>query len=237
VNAKLWKIIKGAMIAAIGAVAATVASPDLNWGSTAPWLVAAITTGINIVWQLVRSIPKGSAVPLILLGMLGGTSAQAQTASEWSYGPTIPFFTGEFDSISGFHGSTLAAGAGVSLKRNFAPNDDGSVRMLSVGFPVFLNYLGGDASAFRLMAGATVGTFNDLIAAGVAFKFVDASQGGAPRGLADGFDRDDIVLLVSFNLNLGGGSAEAPPRTLAGIARKAVQPAPKKSPPNYVRLW
>lgn len=239
-NAILKKLLKGAAIAAVGAVLTylTEAVAGIDFGEWTP----VVTAGFAIVANALRYLlARWSAAPIVLLAFLSVPStshAAGALASDWSWGPTVPFFTVRFDSIGqhgGVHGGMLNAGAGVSLNRNFLPSPDGTVKRLTLGVPIFASFTGGDPSSFSLAAGATLGTYNNVIALGAALKFVDVAPGRLPQGALVGLDRTDVVVLISFGLNLGGGE----PRPIAKQSLKSALfgGSSQDPPPAYVKLW
>jgi len=175
-------------------------------------------------------------VAVLLTATVAG--AQSNLASKWTVGPSIPFFTGEFDSVGnhgGFHGGLLAQGAGVMISRQLKANDAGDVTLLGVGFPIYGTFQGGDPSNFRLMPGAALTFYNQLFALGAAVKFIDVAPGRAPVGLFDGVDRTDLVLLASFSINIGNGTP--PPEAALYYRSVGAAAAALPKPPNYWRPW
>lgn len=236
---KLLKILKGTLISVAAAtlvyIEGEITKTEYGFG---PTLVAIAGTIINILKVFLSKIQVAPALAaMVLLGAGGRAEAQTNLASKWSFGPTIPFFTGEFDSVGthgGFHGGVLNAGAGVTLNRNLFPNAAGDISYLTIGVPIFGAFQGGDPSTFKLIPGITLGTFNNVLAAGVGVKVLDVAPGRMPAGVfADGFDRSDIVLLLAFSFNLGGGTT--PPN--AAFKSVGAAGAELPPPPNYAKLW
>jgi hypothetical protein len=154
-------------------------------------------------------------------------------AAEFSHGPTLPFFTMSFDDKGDAHGNMLSAGAGYSFNWNLYPGATGEVRKLTLGVPIFANIVGGDPETFSLAAGGTIGTLNNLIAVGAAIRLIDAAPGRLPQGVADGFDSTDVMVLVSFGFNMGGGTPASSPAH--GLKLRDV--SEQKPPPNYFHPW
>lgn len=232
---QIKKILKGAAIAGAGAVL-TYLTEAITGADFGPW-TAVVVAGFSVVVNALRYVLAAwAAAPVVAFLLLAPPAKAANIASDWSWGPTMPMFTVRFDSIGehgGVHGGVLNAGAGVTLNRNFLPNADGSVKQLTLGLPIFASFTGGDPSTFSLAAGATLGTFNNLVSLGAAVKFFDVAPGRLPAGLIDGLDRTDVIVLISFGLNLGGGE----PRPLKAGLFEALRPRDPSPPPGYVKLW
>jgi len=251
VNAHLKSVLKGAVIAVVGALLTYIAQELGNWDFGPTWtpiIVAGFSILANIIRKALEAWQAGKAVkilvvaPLALAFALAGAPARASNlAPSFSSGPTIPFFTVRFDSIGqhgGAHGGMLAAGAGYSFNWNFLPNDSGSIRKLTVGVPVFARFQGGDPSKFAFTTGVTVGTLNNLVALGFAADLADLTYGGNPKGLLTGdVSRENFMVLVAFGINLGMGQPSAATSVRAGLA-EAIGGAPNRTPPpNYVKFW
>lgn len=156
----------------------------------------------------------------------------AQEASSWSFGPSLPFYAVEWDSAGDARSSFMDAGVGVAFMRNFFPTWDGSLRMLSVGVPLFVSAV--DADNLRVAAGLTVGTFNNLVSVGVAFDVANIVDGPGDTGAFVGdFGKENVRLLLSFGFNIGGGTPTPAPSGASAALLSARASAP---PPCYVRM-
>jgi hypothetical protein len=235
VNVKLKKILKSCLIAALGAVGATLLDPNIDWGDTAQWIVGACTVGARIIMLFVgaAAVRKVGVLALLALPLVSSTQAQ-NLAADWSWGPTLPMYIIRLEP-DGSRNSFLDAGAGISINRNFFPNDSGSVKQLTIALPILMNASGGDAGNYVLTMGLTVGTLNNLFAFGGAVEVVNAVEGLPPAGLADGFQREDFAFIVSFGINLGGGKPASMARMAGAVG--AGQASHLGPPPNYARLW
>lgn len=169
---------------------------------------------------------------LLVFAFVG--TAGAQTASQWSFGPALPFYTIGWDSTGDARTEFFGAGAGVSFDRNFFPTMDGSLRMLTVGIPLFVSAV--DTDHLNLAAGLTFGTFNNLIAVGVAVNLASVVDGPGDSGLfvdPGAFAKQDVKILFSFGFNIGGGSA---PALNSAKASAFAMSASNDPPPCYVRM-
>lgn len=232
----LKKVLRGALIAAAGAILTyiTQALPDVNIpDNMLPIVVAGWSVFVNIARKMLETWAS-RAVMIFLVCLLPVDSKAGNLAASFSHGPTLPFFTVSFDSVGvhdGVHGGWLNQGAGYSFNWNFAPTETGAVRMLTVGVPVFANFNGGDPSTFSFAVGATLGTFNNLVSIGPAVRVINVAPGREPDGVfANGFTREDVFMLVSFGLNLGGGT----PAPRSKLSLRAA--APESPPPCYLKL-
>lgn len=164
------------------------------------------------------------ALVAALLAFAAGP-AMGQLASPFSHGPTLPLYAINFDSTGNAFSSFMAAGAGYTFNRNFLPGLDGRVRWLTVGLTSFFKVPPNAGLSFAL--GPHVGTYNDLLSIGAVFDM--ANLGPEQSGLLVGdFGKENVKLLLSFNLNFGFGS----PGT-----EKGSRSAPPTPPPNYYKFW
>lgn len=168
----LVKTAKGVVLAGLGATIATLSDPALDLDDGIQWQVAVVTSALNAIYQLIRTRWANGVVAGLLLLLALPAGAQ-NLAPSFSYGPSVPFFTVRFDSLGehgGIHGGVLNEGAGISFNRNFLPNEDGTIRNLTLGTTVFANFTGGDPSTFSITVGETIGWRNNLLAIGPALR-------------------------------------------------------------------
>lgn len=156
--------------------------------------------------------------------------AFGQLASSFSHGPTIPMYSVRFDAAGAAHSSFLSEGAGYSFNANFAPSQDGKWRYFTIGLPIFMQVPQEDGLSFS--AGLTFGTFNNLISAGVALDMADLGPGEESGLLVGKFTKENVALLVGFNLNFGSGSK--PEGYQAKLGFGSSSPIP---PPGYFDIW
>lgn len=155
--------------------------------------------------------------------LLMASPAAAQVASHFSHGPSIPFFTVEFDSAGDATSGMLSAGAGYSFNLNYLPSADGAWRYMTIGVPVFLSVPSGD---LNLAAGLTLGTLNNLVAVGAAVDLARVGDGPDSGVLVGDVSKENLKVLVAFGFNFGSGSPPPGARLVAA--------APAQPPPNYV---
>ena len=161
-----------------------------------------------------------------LMLMCFASTASAQFASRFTWGPTIPMFKVSIDdSLEGDRGTFLSAGAGFFLGANLAPTADGRWRMITFSLPVFINYEDG----FGLDAGLMIGTLNNLLSAGIGTGLLSDGQ-----AVEDVFSRENTYILISASLNFGSGGpgSEAQQRALG--AKEAAGETFHTRPPGYV---
>jgi len=77
--------------------------------------------------------------------------------------------------------------------------------------------------------GPHIGTYNDLLLAGVVFDMANLgpNQSGA---LVGDFGKENIAIILGFSLNFGTGSE---PTGLEKVALGRTE----KPPPNYCKFW
>lgn len=156
---------------------------------------------------------------LLLLGVR--SRADAQTASEWSHGPTVPVIVVPLEDPKP---EFLAAGAGYAIRWNQYPTPDGTIRWLTVSFPTYVSVASNEV---RTRHGALIETFNGLLGLGVIVDGVDTVS---DTGLFLGeVSKRNAALVLAFGFNFGSG-------TPAATVTKATQ-APTGPPPMYLKCW
>lgn len=171
---------------------------------------------------------KYLAAAAFVVAALISSIASAQFAPIWSHGPTIPLYSIRWDENGQATSAFLAEGAGYSFNANMLPSADGRWRYLTASLAMFLQAPQAEGLGFSI--GIPIGTLNNLLAVGPVFDM--AKFGDVDTGLLVGnFTKENVGLLVSFNLNFGSGTSAAPMQ-----AAKAYQ-APPTPPPNYVKFW
>jgi hypothetical protein len=166
----------------------------------------------------------------VLAVLFLGTPALAQQAAPFSHGLTVPMFSIRFDENDKGHANFLTEGAGYSFNFNMLPSDDGLWRRLTIGLPVFLQIP--EQDNFSVSAGATIGTFNNLISIGCAIDLADLNPTGEDSGLFTGeFTKQNVAILMALNFNFGTGTATKVP---SYVKFREAEPTP---PPNYIKLW
>lgn len=238
-KAQLIKILKGAIIAGLGALLTylTESLANVDFGNWTPTVVAIFSVLVNIIRKVLAAWGAKVAVGSLAVLALALPAHAQNLATPFSHGPTLPVYTINWDKAGTMYSDFLAAGAGYSFNFNRMPNESGTVRMLTIAMPIFFNVTGnGEAPATtRFYAGLTIGTFNNLLSFGPALKLMEAQEGAQPAGVFDsGLKKENVALLLSFSLNFGSG-------TPAGVVRRtgAMVVAPDKigPPPAYVKLW
>src|SRR5512139_477537 len=151
----MWtKVIKGALIAGLGAVLTYVtdALPNVN---IPPEWVPIVTAGWAVIVNLLRKLVglATAAMAVAAAVIVTPLDASAQMASEFSHGPTLPFMTVKFDETGDAHAGILDAGAGYSFNFNLKPDATGEVRWLTVGVPMFVRFAGGDPNNLSVSSG------------------------------------------------------------------------------------